>query len=325
MCKLMIIPSIKVDKQELAWTLAQTITPHLVSHDRDGFGYMSLTDKGLSGERWLNVDHAWIMRDAEKQVQDLLGPAADASLSYSAFGRQGKTLHSLALHSRMATCGVDMSNTHPHVSPDLSVGIVHNGVISNATDFGLKYSTCDSEAFLSIYTDKAYSLNESLEPMFEASEILSGWYAAAAFHKLKNGTWAVDVFRDNRAPLYAAYVTEIDAVVMVTKMEHLEAALEELAWAPVTFSKMRDRSAVRIDPLTGKLMQYQALSDCVLHKTVKAPAELPNYHRGWNDRYGYEHDDDAPSYREDYKQHEDKDAIASALLNNDKPWRKKVG
>lgn len=319
MCKLMIIPSIKADKQEQAWTLAQTITPHLVSHDKDGFGYMALTDNGLSGERWLNVDHAWIMRDAEKPVHDLLGPAADVSLSYSTFGKMGKTLHSLALHSRMATCGIDMTNTHPHVSPDLNVGIVHNGVISNATDFGLKYSTCDSEAFLSIYTDKTFNLGESLEPLFEASEILSGWYAVSSFHKLKDGTWAVDVFRDARAPLYAAYVTELESVVMVTKMEHLEAALEELGWAPVTFSKMRDKSAVRINPLTGTMTQYQALSDCVLNRQTKAPAELPNYHRGWSDRYEYGHnDDDIPAYREDYRQYDDKDAIASLLIKNKK-------
>lgn len=304
MCKLMIIPSTDQTKQKQTWELATAITPYLVENDKDGFGYMAITDKGLSGERWLDVNGSWIEREAPKQVADLLGDAVLTSDVYASFGQTGMHLHALALHSRMATCGVSMSNTHPHVSPDLSVGIVHNGVISNAADFGMKYSTCDSEAFLSMYEDKTLDFAHDPNEIAVTSEYIEGWYAVASFFKNKDGRWMVDVMRDNRAPLHAAYVKEINSVVLVTKPEHLDNALTDLGWSAVNYTKMRDCTLVRIDPLTGKRVTTIKLA------APRVKSYLPPVAHGWTDSMAdrYADDYDVPAYREDYS------AVQAALL-----------
>lgn len=294
MCKLMIIPHVPKDKQEKAWELAIAITPYLTEKDQDGFGYMALGSKGLFGQRWLNTELAWTDTKMHKSIEAMLGGAVqDTSSDQADFGKQGEHLHSLSLHSRMATCGLGIENTHPFVNKDLSVGVVHNGVLHNPQDFGPRSSTCDSEAFLNIYQED--DVQASLNGIADFSQFLSGWYAVSALFKDKSGKWFLDVFKESRANLHAAYIKEIGAVVLVTTPQHLDNALADLNWAAATTFEFKPDTAVRIDPMTGEQVDVMPLADSTAQ--YMAPTSPLPYRSGWAEEYPT--NDDAPAYREE--------------------------
>jgi hypothetical protein len=253
MCKLAIIPYIPAGKEQLAFELAQALTPYLTSHDNDGFGYMALGTNGLFGERWLNVDSAWAERTDSKLSKYSPILKGDGS-EYNTFGTHTPRVFGIALHARMATCGVSMANVHPFVSLDGNAGIVHNGVITNSRDYTLKLSTCDSEAILQQY--ELRNVADTFDKLHDAITGLEGWYAVAAYSKDSKGNWYLDIFKESRSRLYAVWVDDLDTTVFVTDPEHLELACEELKMSHGHAVEVKPNMAMRTNAMTGEVLAY---------------------------------------------------------------------
>ena len=95
-------------------------------------------------------------------------------------------------HTRWATNGeVNLNNTHPHISNDGSIAVVHNGIIENYRELrnflenkGFKfYSQTDSEVIpnlIQYFMDNNVNFDSAV---IEAIKMLKGTYAILAIHK----------------------------------------------------------------------------------------------------------------------------------------------
>lgn len=252
MCKIAVIPFIPEGKEGQATLLAKALTPYLTGFDQDGFGYMALGRDGLFGERWLDPEDAW-KSGADSKMQRYASFLENGAMVYNAFGEPSERIYGMALHARMATCGVDLHNVHPFVSKEGDLGIIHNGVVTNSDEWKLYLSTCDSEAILQ-QLDK-HDVANGFVGIKQALKPVEGWYAVAAFMRDKNGRWYLDLFKEHRANLYACYVKEIDATVFVTDPEHLKDACEDLKWSCGIPIKVKGCRAIRTDATTGQVLQ----------------------------------------------------------------------
>lgn len=302
MCKIAIIPHVKPGLEKKAWKLAKALTPGLVEYDNDGFGYMAIGPKGLFGERWLNVKDSWKTRPvySKPEINELerLTGIVDVPSPYNSFGTPNVMATSIALHSRKATCEISMDNVHPFVNESLSYGVIHNGVISNASDFKFRKITCDSEAIL--HSLIAANTADSFENLHLAIKNLEGWYAVAAYVKDRTGKYYLDIFKESSAGLDAAYIPELKTTVFCTNYSTLKKACESLGWKVGHRSVFLDNTSVRFDLSTGKAVAYMPITP------VKA-SYAPLGKDYWDSRFPDENPDadlppydDVPSYREDY-------------------------
>lgn len=300
MCRLALMPFIPAGKEKQAWELAQAITPYLVEKNRDGFGYMALGRNGLFGERWLEVDDAWsIPAIVHSKLKGFEAVLVNKQGGYNSFGQHTKRTSSLMLHSRMATCGRGLLNVHPFISKNGHIGVVHNGMITNAHTIGLGYSTCDSESFVTGYIK--YDIADRLQSLNKLVDDMEGWYAAAVFSKDKAGVWHLDIMRDSRAPLHMVYVAECDMAVLVTDPEHLDLALTDLGWALSTPLALKDNVAMRINVLTGEMTGTLSIQPNVKEYSSTTPYHNAWQGRGWAgaDGEGWDpYGDVPPSYKE---------------------------
>ncbi len=265
MCKIAIIPHVAEDKQEAAWDFAVAMTNPMTRSDRDGFGYMAMTDRGLTGQRWLEPREAWEEpptptkreKDLLNGYGDWLSPTGkqDPDMQTNRFGhKEWNRLYSLVLHSRMATgANVELKNVHPFVSKERKLGIVHNGMIQNHHLWDKKASTCDSEAILLEYEKQGVA--NDFKKLHKVVDKLSGWYAVAAFAKNDAGNWFLDVFRDGSANLDAVFIPELDTYVFCTRKDLIFNACKKLKWETGKVFEVKKHAAVRHDALTGMILE----------------------------------------------------------------------
>lgn len=250
MCKIAIIPHIKQGTEEQAYDLAIALTPYMTKNDSDGFGIASLGDNGLFTERWTDVNDAWMHRDKRGPVT-LLDQAFDDASDYAFTGTASSRTYALMLHARMATTPLGINNTHPFMSDDGKTALIHNGVIHNATQLGLKNTTCDSEAILLRYQD--YDMANNLLRVQDLADDLVGYYACGVFSNSAEG-WILDIFKDTGAQLSAVYVNELETYVYCTRAEFV---IDACADVGLTVGKVRDvkaNVAIRYNALTGEVL-----------------------------------------------------------------------
>lgn len=264
MCKLAIIPFVKPGKEANAFKLAAALAPLLTANDSDGFGYMALGNDGVYGERWLSVDDAFKTRDKSSvapviEASYLGALVATSGTGYNSFGVKSDRTYAIALHARMATCGVSLDNVHPFVSKDGKSALVHNGVIANHKAWDKTLSSCDSEAILSSYCES--NVANDAANIQRVAESLQGWYACAMFAKDNHGTWWLDIFKDDRTPLTAMYVPAIDGLVFVTRIEMLQAALKSLGWKQGALFDVAESILIRHLAITGEVVQVVDIDD----------------------------------------------------------------
>lgn len=260
MCKIAVFPLVKENKQTEAWKLAVALTPLLTAQDNDGFGYMAFGDKGLYGERWVNVKQAWRARKKVSDIpplvnySDVLYPID----GYNMFGERGKNrTYSIALHARKATCGVSLANTHPFLNGKATLGIIHNGIITNSHMLGVPQHGCDSEAILSLA--HRYNVNDDMEHWQNVVDELSGWWAVAAFSQNDKGKWHLDIVHDHVSDLYAGYVDQLEALVFCTSQEVLKKAAKSVGMTVSSMYEVVSDVALRHDVLTGSLIETMPL------------------------------------------------------------------
>jgi len=262
MCKILIVPSIQPETEELAWKFAKEMGQIMSEGNKDGMGYMAITGEGdLFGERWhINseaFDNRTVLSSFDARIISQSGgflnkPAANR---YSKFGSvRENNVRSLALHTRFATSGKQFINTHPFV--DGVTALIHNGIISNLGKNDLKQSTCDSEKILNEYVKHQVMLNP--QKIQKVAQNLNGYYACAIFSKNSEGTPILDVFKCEYASLSAAWIRELNTLVITTSMSDVVKAINKIGNMTVTsFFTVSAGVMLRFNALTGHIITAQ--------------------------------------------------------------------
>lgn len=262
MCKILAFSGITDETSELAWQFAEKIGKEMSWHNTNGLGYAAINNQGnLYGERWHENTEAFSIRTPRTPIEETCiikyKGILDKPTKYNKFGRLD-TLHtrSIILHARMATSDKAFYNTHPFVDTQTNTALIHNGVIGNAKEIGMNMSTCDSEAILTLYLH--YNVMNNPKAIQDVVNDLDGYYACAIFSKLSNGTPILDVFRDHRASLNAAFIEELNTVVFSTGVEDIVSTcrllnLKILSKFEVAYGKM-----LRINAITGEVINTYA-------------------------------------------------------------------
>lgn len=261
MCKIVSIPGIKPSNRKNAWKFIMAITPIMSKHDEHGFGYAAFDQDGqLFGERWLSNKSAFKNRTIHQPLTELdqtiiteYGQVLikkNQEPKYDTFGILSDDISAITLHARMATSGREFKNTHPFVEGDTS--LIHNGVISNDTSLTKKYSTCDSEVILHEYLKD--DVKSDVNNFQKVADSLRGYYALSILTKV-DGVSVMDVVKDDRASLSAAYVKELQTIVFATSLSHIFEAAKKCKFKVLSHYEVKPESILRINALTGKVIK----------------------------------------------------------------------
>jgi hypothetical protein len=258
MCKICVIPGIKPDKVENAWKFAWMLTPFLTESEKNGFGYCAVdNDSRIFGERWLDVKEAFMYRpDVANKAREMADKYDGAltlldDIRYNNFGTINKDIRAIMLHGRTATNDINITNTHPFV--DGQTALIHNGVVTTSSKKKC-YSTCDSEKILVEYLDK--KVNEDIDNVEDMTDELSGFFACGVMSR-QNDNFILDVFKDDKASLWAAYIEELDTTIFCTSMAVVQNAIDKLGWKYPVYMDMQKNVILRHD-IDGNVVAVSA-------------------------------------------------------------------
>jgi hypothetical protein len=249
MCKIAGTTKITDANREKVWKFMMLLGEQISLGNNDGLGYAAIDSKGaIFGERWLRNDTAFL--DISKIIPSLT--AEKMSKLYSFFGDtvNKNDAQGIILHTRMATCGKGIENTHPFVDDidNPSLAIIHNGIIQNHFQFTKKYSTCDSEVIATLY--KENKVNEDFASINKVTNQLAGWYTVLALSKDADGRLIMDAFTDGER-LHSFFIPELDTRVYSTRAYDIEVVAKELGMTCTDGKRFLRNTAARIDVLTG--------------------------------------------------------------------------
>ena len=294
MCKIMIIPHINNETRPNAIKFIKAMAKVMSdekSH-QDGLGYAGVDSQGnLFAERWLNNSQAFNNNTAfNSNVADYSG---FIKIDYSSYGDvKLDDITAVTLHTRLATSAKGLINCHPFIENDTSV--IHNGVISNAFDFRIDQSTCDSESILTQYIDNDVGSDHEL--FGKMSTQLDGYYACGIFARDDVGNRILDIVKSSSAQLVGAYINELKVMVFTSLESQLRLGLRACGFTTDAVYSINPSSLVRIDPLTNKIIgitsfaeyerSYLRLTDKQMKDNIKS--SYSNVRRG----YDWENDDE---------------------------------
>ena len=265
MCKIMVMAGINNKNRQLALEFTKLMAKQLTPGNSDGLGYAAVTAKGnLFGERWLNNSDAFVNRPVNNALstqeqalvdkyQGFLIPEIPPPV-YNSFGEiEQDQMVAITLHTRLATSGKEFVNTHPFVLGDTS--LIHNGVISNASDLKMIQSTCDSEAILNEYVDN--NVANVPENIQKVAGKLQGYYACGVFSKSKRNGLILDLFKCSRAVLDAAYIVDLKTVVFSSRLSDIVAVCKQMGMEIGRTFKVNDNMMLRLDPVSGEVIRTE--------------------------------------------------------------------
>jgi hypothetical protein len=251
------IKEVNVDK---AIAFVETIAPIISVSNSDGLGYAAVDKDGnLFGERWhKNSDAFKSIAFGDAYVSNQFSGAIKDTLmkgDYNSFGEVALSkMVAITLHARFATSGKQFKNTHPFLMGDTS--LIHNGVISNDTDWKSQMiTTCDSEAILCSYTNNDVAIKpHTIEAV--AGELV-GYYATAVLSRDEDNNRIMDVFKGHNNNLVVAYIEELETWVMSTFERDIKAACDKLGFTMGKAFDVNDGVLIRINPVTGETILMQ--------------------------------------------------------------------
>lgn len=281
MCKVFIIAGIKDTTRERAVEFTKLMGELMTPSNDDGLGYAAVDAAGkLSAERWFHNKEAfktsgpWLPDiTLQNKFNKFIKPSDTIKTTYTKHGDVAlDKVVAITLHTRAATSGVSMENTHPFISNDTSV--IHNGIINNVEDFKFTLSTCDSESILISYLEN--KVNVDAAGMNAVANSLVGYYACAVFSRDSKGTRILDVFKAHNDNLCVAYIAELETWVMSTSAHDIKTACGKLNMHCGTVFNLIDGVLVRINPVTGDTLFHQEFAVGLRYKSY-APTTYPNY------------------------------------------------
>lgn len=259
MCKVMMMAGINNSNRKLAWEFTKLMAIQMTPNNNDGLGYAAVTTEGeLFGERWHNNSEAFTTRpvtDLPSKEETILAKKYDGFLlpeqkpiRYNKFGSINEdATAAITLHTRLATSGKQFINTHPFVRGGTS--LIHNGVIGNAKDLEMIQSTCDSEAILNLYVDNNVANNPA--GIQRVADKLQGYYACGVITETKKYGYVLDIFKDSRARLSAAFIRDMGIMVFATSLDDILAVCEKMCMEVAYKYGVKEGSLVRLSILTG--------------------------------------------------------------------------
>lgn len=259
MCKIMVIPHINKETRPNALKFIEAMGKVMskdASH-QDGLGYAGIDSAGnLFAERWLNNSHAFVNRNGmNENIADYSG---FVRVDYNSYGNVNlDDISAITLHTRLATSAKGLLNCHPFIENDTSV--IHNGVISNAFDFRIDQSTCDSESILTQYLDN--NVGSDHELFTKVSTQLDGYYACGIFSRDNNGNRILDIVKSSTAQLVGAYVEELKSMVFTSLESQLRDGLRMCGFTTNAVYSINPSSLVRLDPINNKVIGVTSFSE----------------------------------------------------------------
>lgn len=273
MCKVAAIAGITDKNRGDVWVFAQILGQSMSLGNSDGLGYAAFDKDGkLFGERWLFNDTAF---GDLTQIKGL--DSQKMGKIYSHFGKVDKdSAQGIVLHTRAATCEKGIVNTHPFVDSleAPTVAIIHNGMIYNEEKFPRTYSTCDSEVLAPLYAD--HLVGHDLKNLNKFTPELEGWYTVLALAKDQDDKMIMDAFTDS-GRLGSFYIKELETRVWSTYAVDVQQVAKSLGLTAIDEMKMDRDTAIRIDVLTGDIVDDIKLETS---GTINVRV-LPNMWEGW--------------------------------------------
>lgn len=252
MCKIAGVAKLTDKNRDNAWAMLIAIGDIMSRSQRDGLGYAAFDKSGnLFGERWLENKLAF----TDFSVNSKMTPAK-IEKNYNFFGEKvlRQEAQAIILHTRMATCGRGIKNTHPFVDnlEKPHTAIIHNGIIANDEELEKKFSTCDSEVLVHLY--EKHKVSENLENIKKVAAELIGWFTVLNLTTGPKGEMFMDIYTD--APRLVSYfVKELDTRVYSTSGMDIEEAASILEFTISDRQVIKSNMAYRIDVLTGEMIQ----------------------------------------------------------------------
>lgn len=290
MCKILIMSGIAEDAvtQANAWKFAKAMGKIMTLGNSDGLGFAALSSNGeVFGERWVENKEAFQQRTPRhpivQSIIDAHGGVLEKPITYNRFGlvdfENDEIIKAITLHTRAATTPKNIENTHPFKHKDTT--LIHNGVV-DMKPLTYKTSTCDSEGILNSYVE--YKVVDNIKNIQKVANKLDGWYACAVFAKHSSGAYILDVFKDNKASLHAAYIKELGCLVICTSSASIEEGAKECGFTIVSDFKINHEYIWRYDPMTGEVIDYMkfASTNNVSQMTNRYNADY------WKDRHDYQ-------------------------------------
>lgn len=265
MCKVLIATGIK--DSDAALDFMKAAEPEMTNGNTDGIGYSAINSKNeLFMEKW-HRNHKFLSdRGITPEVlEELKEPTRIMSkylnvpkldIDYMSYGNITRDdLRTVTMHTRFATCGKSMENTHPFVYNETS--LIHNGVINNDLELNnKKISTCDSESALQVYLQKEVANNPQKVVYQSFLDELRGYWAFGILAKAQDGNYMLDVIKGG-ASLYFAYIPELgdkDTIVFATTRNIILEATKKCGFNTPKIEELVDNSLTRFNALTGDLV-----------------------------------------------------------------------
>lgn len=270
MCKITILTGI--ENSSAALEFMKAVEPEMSSGNTDGIGYSAINSKNeLFMEKW-HYNKKFLRTDniITDEVVEQLTPHFQAiskyfnppvlSKDYMSYGNITRDdLKTVTMHTRFATCGKSMENTHPFIYNETS--LIHNGIINNDTQLNnKKISTCDSESALQLYLSKNTAAgNKSVYQSF--LDDLRGYWAFGILAKSQDGIYMLDVIKGG-AQLYFATIPELgeNCTVFATNENIIRSACKTLKFDTPKISNLVDNSLTKYNALTGVIVDSMDFS-----------------------------------------------------------------
>jgi hypothetical protein len=250
MCKVAGVTKINNKNRDEVWLFMQILGDYMSIGNDHGLGYAAFDGDGkLFGERWLHNNTAFTDLSQTKGIN-----AEKMANIYSFFGDKvlRDDARAIILHTRFATCGRGIANTHPFID-DLdnpTVATIHNGVISNDDQFEKKYSTCDSEVLVHLY--KKWSVNKDIKLLNKFAGDLSGWYTVLNLATDANKKPVMDIYTMN-GRLTSYYIPALDVRVFATEARNIQATAEFMNLELTEPKDILKHRAYRVDVVSGEI------------------------------------------------------------------------
>lgn len=278
MCKVAGVTKINDKNRNDVWVFMQLLGQLISPGNNDGLGYAAVDKAGnLFGERWL------INESAFKDLTQVKGmDSAKMARVYNHFGVVDRdSAQAIILHTRAATCGKGIINTHPFVDnvEKPTVALIHNGMIYNEKKFPRNYSTCDSEVLAPLYA--ANKVSEDIENLNKFTPQLEGWYTVLALSVDKDGKPVMDAFTDS-GRLGSYFIPELDTRVFSTYASDVEHVAKMLGLTAVDEIKVNADHAFRIDTTTGdETIHFKFKSNIPSARSTGYQGGFPGMWDGW--------------------------------------------
>lgn len=238
MCQVLMLTN--AEKLKNQKRVIKTIARHLLSTQRDGFGYAFLGAQGVYGEKTTKRE----FNSKTNIPLNMYPPSECFKATHSVFGRETKNIGGALFHGRTSTNDHTIENTHPLQKNNWT--LIHNGVVSNKGPDYVPNTTNDTEHILE---------HLSTEGIKAVEKYISGYYAVGAFDP--NGN--LHVIKDATARLYVANNKTLNCLIFGTTEELIKNVAKDCQWVIGPIEQVKDNIHLIFSP-EGSLIHSASIT-----------------------------------------------------------------